>query len=308
MKKILVSLLLIAQGIHALSDEAKNLLSGVSYPVIVMIRESKNMSDDMIKTIISGLQYRYYADYNEKLKEIDLALEAIRNLSESDLALLKQEYDELKKKREEVLKQSRQRQEQYENAKKARAWSDATKIRTTRESFKRDMQSHREKMNYQMAEARYRVQMAEAKSPAILAVISGFIDTFGTAEVVASRRDLVQKFVAQWKVNVDPEQRAKLQQIMNLIVQSHNVMNKVNGDFWALFQNEALYKEYRDINSQLDALGAPYAIALENNIFKDNNRIAQVWSYLPEILKAILEEFKKGNRAEGPGPKKVRGK
>ncbi len=304
MKKIIItlSLLVANQGINAISDEIKSVQDlGLRYPELVLIRRS-GVSDDLLKQAFSRFYHGNYLDYNKRKEAIEKGLVTVRNLSEADLAVLKTEYEQeraaaLKKGKEwsDQVKKWEQEAKRAAQMEMARVWSGAEWKDRMRQDFKNrqgDLKRRAQEAASEKFEAMYRANDAEAQKPEVLAVINGFIDTWDSAATKEAQRNVIRVFIAQWKTKIDAQQQARLQQIMELMVQEANIKKQFNNDWWALHENE----EYQKIHHQIEILSLPYLAALKDysaTIHKENVT-ARLLNYLPAIARAIADEFKKG--------------
>jgi hypothetical protein len=303
MKKIIItlSLLMISQGMQAISDEIKSLKEGgLDYPKLLLIRGS-GVSDDLLKQAVSRFYHGSYRDYNKRKEAIEKGLVAIRNLSEADLAVLKSEYEQEKaaalKREKEWSDQARKWEQEAKRAAQiemSRVWTGAARRDQMRQRFKQRQEEG--KLRAQEAasekfEAMYRAKDAEAKKPEVLAVINGFIDTWDSAAIKEAQRNVIRVFIAQWKTKIDAQQQAKLQQIMDLMVQERELGKKFK-ERWALYESE----EYQKMHHQVEMLSLPYLTALReySSTIHKENVTARLLNYLPAIARSVADEFKKG--------------
>jgi hypothetical protein len=304
MKKIIItlSLLMISQGMQAITDEVKSLKdNGLTYPQLLLIRRS-GVSDDLLKQAFSRFYHAHFLDYNKRKEAIEKALVTVRNLSEADLAVLKTEYEQEKaaeqareKEWSDQVKKWEQEAKQAAQIEMSRVWTGAARRDQMRQRFKekrQDVERRMQEAQWRQEDAIYAAKQAEAKKPEILAVINGFIDTWGGPAIKEAQRNVIRVFIAQWKTKLDAQQQAKLQQIMDLMAQEKELGRKFKGDWWAMRENE----EYQKIHHQLEILSLPYLAAFReySSTIHKENVTARLLNYLPAVARAVAEEFKKG--------------
>jgi hypothetical protein len=279
MKRLVLGLGILASfqisGTTGEQEEIKHEIGGLGYPTVIMIREAKNIPDDLLIDIV-GRWRVINAENNEFFKK---CLAAIRTLTEGDLALLKKTYEE----------------DLEREAEDAKQWNSPEAVARRKQE---EALWEAQKMRQQEFEKAHETATIEAKNPALLAVINGFVESLDKPDVVAAVKSFAQQFVAQWKSKIDAQQQAKLAQIMDLVVQASEIVQKTNGNVMALMlgggdeASQKLSQEFQPIIEQLTELANPYLSAMQRHISQE--KIDKFESEAPEIFYVIAQEFKGG--------------
>ncbi len=274
-----VGVLLVAHGIGAAQEreqqEIKHEIGGLGYPTVIMIREAKNMPDDLLIDIVG----RWGIMSAENIEFFKKCLAAIRTLTEGDLAVLKKTYEEEVQREAEDAKQWNSPEAVAKRKQEEAVW-EAQKMR---------------QLEYAKA---HETAAIEAKNPALLAVINGFVASLDKPDVIAAVKSFAQQFVAQWKSKIDASEQAKLAQIMDLVVQASEIIQKTNGNVMALMlgggdeASQKLSQEFQTITAQLTELANPYLRSMQHYVSQE--KIDKFEREAPEIIYVIAQEFKGG--------------